>query len=46
MIQAGIVDPTKVSRCALENAASIAGILLTSEAMICDINPPKEPENI
>lgn len=37
MIKAGILDPTKVVRCALENAASIAGILLTTEACIADI---------
>ncbi len=37
MINEGILDPTKVVRCALENAASIAGILLTTEACIVDI---------
>lgn len=37
MIKEGILDPTKVVRCALENAASIAGILLTTEACITDI---------
>lgn len=37
MIKEGILDPTKVVRCALENAASIAGILLTTEACIADI---------
>ncbi len=36
MIEAGIVDPTKVSRCALENAASIASIVLTTEAVVVD----------
>jgi chaperonin GroEL len=41
MIDAGIVDPTKVSRCALENAASIAATLLTTEALAAD---KKEPE--
>ncbi|MBA3603217.1 MAG: chaperonin GroEL [Parachlamydiaceae bacterium] len=41
MIQAGILDPTKVVRCALENAASIAGILLTTEACIADIPSDK-----
>ncbi len=36
MIKAGIIDPTKVSRCALQNAASVAGLMLTTEAMIAD----------
>jgi len=37
MMQAGIIDPTKVERIALENAASIASLLLTTEALITDI---------
>jgi len=36
MIKMGVIDPTKVSRTALENAASIAGLLLTTEALIAD----------
>ena len=36
MIEAGILDPTKVTRLALENAASIAGMLLTTEAIVCE----------
>ena len=40
--KAGIIDPAKVSRVALENAASIAGIFLTTEACICD-KPAPEP---
>jgi chaperonin GroEL len=36
MIKAGILDPTKVVRIALESAASIAGLLITTEAMIAD----------
>ena len=39
MIPAGVIDPTKVTRLALENAASIAGLLLTTEAVVAD-----EPE--
>src|SRR5687768_744799 len=39
---AGIIDPTKVSRLALENAASIAGMLLTTEAVVSDIAEEKE----
>lgn len=42
MIQAGIIDPVKVTRCALQNAASISGLLLTTEAMICDIEEDKK----
>jgi len=40
MIKAGILDPTKVVRCALQNAASIAGLMITTEAMVADL--PKE----
>ena len=40
--KAGIIDPAKVSRIALENAASIAGLFLTTESVICD-KPEKEP---
>jgi chaperonin GroEL len=40
MIEMGILDPTKVSRSALQNAASVAGLLITTEAMIADA--PKE----
>ena len=36
LIEAGIVDPTKVARSALQNAASVAGLLMTTEAMIAD----------
>ncbi len=39
---AGIIDPTKVSRLALENAASIAGLLLTTEAVVSEIPEEKE----
>ena len=37
MFEAGIIDPTKVSRSALQNAASVAGLLLTTEALITEI---------
>lgn len=37
MIQAGILDPAKVARCALENAASVAAMLLTTEAIIVEV---------
>lgn len=36
LFKAGVIDPTKVTRTALENAASIAGLLLTTEAVVCD----------
>jgi chaperonin GroEL len=42
MIQAGIIDPTKVERVALENAASVASLLLTTEALITDL-PEEKP---
>lgn len=37
MITAGIVDPTKVTRSALENAASVAAMVLTTESLVADI---------
>jgi chaperonin GroEL len=37
LVEAGIIDPTKVVRCALQNAASVASLLLTTEAVICEI---------
>jgi chaperonin GroEL len=37
MISAGILDPAKVSRSALQNAASVAGLMLTTEALISEI---------
>ncbi|HBW74155.1 MAG: 60 kDa chaperonin [Candidatus Magasanikbacteria bacterium GW2011_GWA2_45_39] len=43
MVQAGIVDPTKVTRSAIQNAASIAAMMLTTEAVITDIPEKKEP---
>ena len=43
MIQAGIIDPTKVTRTALQNASSIAGLLLTTEALISDIPETDKP---
>ena len=43
MFKAGVIDPTKVSRVALENAASIAGMLLTTEAVIADKPKKEEP---
>jgi chaperonin GroEL len=42
MIKAGILDPTKVVRTALQNAASIAGLMITTEAMVAEL-PKEEP---
>ena len=42
MVKAGIIDPTKVVRTALQDAASVAGLLITTEAMVCDRPEPKE----
>ena len=41
-IEAGIIDPTKVERVALQNAASVASLLLTTEALITDL-PEEKP---
>jgi chaperonin GroEL len=41
LLKMGVLDPTKVTRCALQNAASVSGLLLTTEAMVADI-PMKE----
>jgi chaperonin GroEL len=41
MIKAGIIDPTKVTRSAVQNAASIAGLLLTTECLVTDIPEKK-----
>ncbi|RLB27120.1 MAG: chaperonin GroEL [Deltaproteobacteria bacterium] len=42
LMKAGIIDPTKVTRFALQNAASVAGLLLTTEAMVAEKPKPKE----
>ena len=44
MLKVGIIDPTKVTRCALQNAASVAGLMLTTEVMVTEIpEEKKEP---
>jgi chaperonin GroEL len=43
MIEAGIIDPTKVARSALQNATSVAATLLTTEAVVTDIKEPDPP---
>ena len=45
MIQAGIIDPTKVTRTALQNAASIGGLILTTEVVVADMPEEKDAAN-
>ena len=44
MVQAGIIDPTKVVRCAIQNAASVASLMVTTEALVADIPKKDEPK--
>lgn len=44
MVANGIIDPTKVTRSALQNAASIAGVMLTTEGAVADIPEPTAPQ--
>jgi chaperonin GroEL len=44
LVEAGVIDPTKVTRTALQNAASIASLMLTTEALVCEF-PEKEDKN-
>ena len=43
LVAAGVIDPAKVTRCALQNAASIAGLMLTTEALISEIQEDNKP---
>jgi chaperonin GroEL len=43
-MEAGIIDPTKVVRLALENAVSVASVLLLAEATLTEVPEPKQPE--
>ena len=43
MVEFGILDPTKVTRTALQNAASIAGLMITTEAMVAELPKKEEP---
>ena len=44
LVEAGVIDPTKVTRCALQNAASVAGLMLTTEVTVTDLpEEKKEP---
>ena len=44
MVASGIIDPTKVTRSALENAASVASVFLTTESIVADIPKPEAPQ--
>ena len=43
LVEAGVIDPTKVVRVAIQNAASIASLLLTTEALISELPEKKKP---
>ena len=43
MMAAGVIDPTKVTRSALQNAASVAGLMITTEAVITEIKEKAAP---
>jgi chaperonin GroEL len=42
LVKAGVIDPTKVVRCALQNAASVAGLLLTTDTLVTDLSDKKQ----
>lgn len=44
MVQMGIIDPTKVTRLALQNAASIAGMILTTDCIVVERPTPEVPQ--
>jgi chaperonin GroEL len=46
LVAAGIIDPAKVTRCALQNAASIAGLMLTTEALISELQEDDKPRGM
>lgn len=41
LVEAGVIDPAKVARCALQNAASVAGMVLTTQAIVVEKPKPK-----
>ena len=43
MVEMGILDPTKVTRSALQNAASVAGLMLTTDAMVAELPKDEKP---
>ncbi len=44
LVKAGVIDPTKVVRCGLQNAASVASLLLTTDALVSELPSDPEPE--
>ena len=44
MLEAGIIDPAKVTKQALQNASSIAGLMLTTEALVSEIKEDEKPQ--
>ena len=46
MVKAGIIDPAKVARIALENASSVAGLMLTTEVMVTEFKDEEEQPRI
>ena len=44
LVKSGVIDPTKVTRSALQNAASISALMLTTEAMICEVSETSPAE--
>jgi len=46
LVAAGVIDPAKVTRCALQNAASIAGLMLTTEALISELQEDDKPRSM
>lgn len=43
LVEAGVIDPAKVTRCALQNSASVAGMVLTTQAIVVEKPKPKTP---
>lgn len=43
LVETGVIDPAKVTRCALQNAASVAGMVLTTQAIVVEKPKPKAP---
>jgi chaperonin GroEL len=43
LVEAGVIDPTKVVRCAVQNAASVASLLLTTDVVVCEMPPENGP---
>ena len=46
LIEMGVLDPTKVTRCALQNAASIASLILTTDAMVAELREAVPPASM